>query len=240
MGPLVTGVIALACVFGGALLGMFCRKHVPSEYQASESKEVVRLVMGLVVTTAAMALGLLVGSAKNFFDTQNAEMAQIAGNYILLDRVLTSYGPGASDARAALRSELADQLGESGTLERRNRAYMNIKEGVEMERYDSRKDPGAFSRGRQSTVPEAAVPRPAVSIRPNPLAAICTKCSSFSTIFDGYADLLAGAALREFRNISLPQPVSTGQPVRVCDGSLWGESPDSCDVPPSKWTNSNF
>ncbi|MFZ0517793.1 MAG: hypothetical protein WBG35_11190 [Acidobacteriaceae bacterium] len=132
MGPLVMGVIALACVFGGALLGMFCRKHVPSEYQASESKEVVRLVMGLVVTTAAMALGLLVGSAKNFFDTQNAEMAQIAGNYILLDRVLTSYGPGASDARAALRSELADQLGESGTLERRNRAYMNIKEGVEM------------------------------------------------------------------------------------------------------------
>lgn len=129
---LAISLVALGCVFGGALLGMLCRKRVPDEYQSAESKEVVRLGMGLVVTTAAMALGLLVGSAKSFFDTQNAEMAQIAGNYILLNHVLTSYGPGASDARAALRGELAHQLGESGPLERQNKAYMNIKEGVQM------------------------------------------------------------------------------------------------------------
>ena len=123
-------LIALACVFSGALLGMFCRRWVPDRHQGPDSKDIVRLAMGLVVTTAAMALGLLVGSAKSFFDTQNAEMAQIAANYVLLDQVLAYYGPDASDARAALRTELVHQLEETGPPLRRNRAYINIKSGT--------------------------------------------------------------------------------------------------------------
>jgi hypothetical protein len=91
----------------------------PDEYQGADSKDVVRLVMGLVVTTVALALGLLVGSAKSFYDTQNAEMAQLAANYIMLDRVLEFYGPEAADARAELRTvpinalALTDSIGES-------------------------------------------------------------------------------------------------------------------------------
>jgi hypothetical protein len=49
MGPLVTGVIALACVVSGALVGMIFRRHVPNEYQGADSKEVVRLVMGVAL-----------------------------------------------------------------------------------------------------------------------------------------------------------------------------------------------
>ena len=49
--------------------------------------------MGMVVTTSAIALGLLIGSAKSFFDTQNAEMVQIAANYVLLDRILAKLQP---------------------------------------------------------------------------------------------------------------------------------------------------
>lgn len=132
MGPLIMSLIALGCVFGSALLGLLWRKRLPNEYEAAESKEVVRLGMGLVVTTAAMALGLLVGSAKSFFDTQNAEMAQLAENYIVLDRVLGIYGPEASDVRVSLRTELAHQLKGTGSTGRQNRAYMHIKEGGEM------------------------------------------------------------------------------------------------------------
>ena len=130
MSPLTMSLIALACVFSGALLGMFCRRWVPDRHQGPDSKDIVRLGMGLVVTTAAMALGLLVGSAKSFFDTQNAEMGQFAADYILLDRVLENYGPEASEARAALRTELAQQFEESGPRERRNKAYIGIKSGA--------------------------------------------------------------------------------------------------------------
>ncbi len=132
MEPLASGLIALACVFGGGLLGIFCRRWVPDRHQGPDSKDVVRLAMGLVVTTSAIALGLLIGSAKSFFDTQNAEMAQIAANYVLLDRILANYGPEAADARATLRTELTHRVEESGRSDGAEKAYVTIKSGARM------------------------------------------------------------------------------------------------------------
>jgi H+/Cl- antiporter ClcA len=130
MDSLTTSVIALACVFSAPLLGTIFGKRIPDAYQASDSKDVVRLVMGLVVTTVAIALGLLVGSAKSFFDTQNSEMAQLASNYVLLDRMLAQYGPEANDARAALRTVLTNQLAAGNQLLGSNKTYSDIKSGA--------------------------------------------------------------------------------------------------------------
>lgn len=130
MDSLTTCVIALACVFSAALLGTIFGKRIPDAYQASESKDVVRLVMGLVVTTVAIALGLLVGSAKGFFDTQNSEMAQLAANYVLLDRMLAQYGPEANDARTELHTVLANQLAAQNQLLGSNKTYIDIQSGT--------------------------------------------------------------------------------------------------------------
>jgi hypothetical protein len=132
MDSLTKSVIALACVFGAALLGMFWRTRVPGEYQTSDSKDVLRLVMGLVVTTVGIALGLLVGSAKSFYDTQNAEMAQLAGNYVLLDRMLAQYGSEAKDVRAALRTVLDEQIQGREQLLGTNKMYSDIRSGTTM------------------------------------------------------------------------------------------------------------
>lgn len=132
MNSLTKSLIALACVFSAALLGMLIRKRVPGTYDDPESKDVVRLVMGLVVTTVAIALGLLVGSAKNFYDTQNAEMAQLAANYVMLDRLLAQYGPDANDARAALRIVLARQIQTREGVLGTNKIYSDIKSGATM------------------------------------------------------------------------------------------------------------
>jgi hypothetical protein len=129
MDALVKSLIALACVFGAALLGMFLRQQVPDACQATESKEVVRLVMGLVVTTVALALGLLVGSAKSFFDQQNAEIAEIAANYVLMDRLLGEYGPEANGARAALRAVLAHELAGEKSSDS-SKTFGDIKSGA--------------------------------------------------------------------------------------------------------------
>ena len=130
MSPLIKGTIALACVFSAALLGIFLRTRVPDRYQASDSKEVVRLSMGLVVTTVGLALGLLVGSAKSFYDTQNAEMAQIGTNYIMLDRLLSYYGPESADARSELRAILAERVENSARLAGENKSYTDIRSGA--------------------------------------------------------------------------------------------------------------
>jgi Mn2+/Fe2+ NRAMP family transporter len=112
MSSLTVSIIGFACVLGSALLGMLVRRFLPDDHLSTESKDVVRLGMGLVATTLALVLGLLVASAKGFYDTQSTEVTQAAADIVLLDRLLAHYGPETADARAALRSSVA------GTIER--------------------------------------------------------------------------------------------------------------------------
>ena len=107
MNPVTVSLLVFACVFGGALLGMFIHSLLPEAHLQPESKEVVRLAMGLVATTVALVLGLLIASAKNFYDTGNTEMTQLAADAVLLDRALVHYGPEAQEARDQLRSSVA-------------------------------------------------------------------------------------------------------------------------------------
>ncbi len=103
MSPIATSIIVFAFVFGGALAGAFLRPFLPDHHLSSDSKDVIRLGMGLVATTVALVLGLLIASAKGFYDTQNTEVIQAAANLVLLDRILVHYGPEANQSRASLR-----------------------------------------------------------------------------------------------------------------------------------------
>jgi len=102
-----TAGIVFVCVFGGALLGMALRGILPGHHLSSESKDVVKLGMGLLATMAALVLSLLIASAKSAYDTQRSELTQVAANVILLDRVLANYGPESKDARDLLRRIVA-------------------------------------------------------------------------------------------------------------------------------------
>ena len=66
--------------------------------------------MGMIVTMTALVLGLLVASAKSFYDTQSNELTQLSANVILLDRALAHYGPEANEARDLLRGAAARTL----------------------------------------------------------------------------------------------------------------------------------
>jgi hypothetical protein len=102
--------IIFACVFGGALLGMLIRKIVPTDHLSQESKDVVKLGTGLIATMAALLLGLLTASAKGSFDAQTNEVKETATNIILLDRVLSQYGPDAAGLRRELRAVVAQKV----------------------------------------------------------------------------------------------------------------------------------
>ena len=107
MSSIATSSIVFACVFGGALLGMFLRKLLPQNHLSDDSKSVVMIAMGLVATMTALVLGLLISSAKNSFDTLNSEIVETSSKIILLDRTLASYGPETKEARDLQRSEVA-------------------------------------------------------------------------------------------------------------------------------------
>src|SRR5271165_6565606 len=106
MSPISISMIVFVCVFGGALLGIFLHSLLPKQHLDSDSKEAVRLGMALVGTTLALVLGLLIGSGKGFYDTQNSEVTQLAADVVLLDRVLGHYGPETKEIRALLRSSV--------------------------------------------------------------------------------------------------------------------------------------
>lgn len=102
MSPMSIGWTVLACVFGGALLGMALRLILPEHHLSAESKDVIKLGMALTATMSALVLALLTNSAKSSFDAQRNEVTQISANIILLDRILAHYGPETKEARDLL------------------------------------------------------------------------------------------------------------------------------------------
>jgi len=107
MASIHAAAVIFGCVFGGALMGIALQSVLPRHHLDSETKDLVKLCVGLVGTMAALVLGLLVASTKASYDTHRAEITQIAADTILLDRVLSQYGPEAADARATLRQAMA-------------------------------------------------------------------------------------------------------------------------------------
>ena len=110
MNPLTVSCIVFGCIVAGTLFGMILRTALHEKHWSAESKDLVKLGMGLIATMTALVLGLLVASAKSSFDTQRNGLAQLSGNIIFLDRMLAHYGPEAGDARTILRAAVADTL----------------------------------------------------------------------------------------------------------------------------------
>ena len=110
MSSFAIGWIVFACVCAGTLFGMILRAILPERHLSSESKDLVKMGMGLIATMSALVLGLLIASAKSSFDAQRNGMAQLAGNTIFLDRLLARYGPETKDVREMLRAAVADLL----------------------------------------------------------------------------------------------------------------------------------
>jgi hypothetical protein len=107
MSPLVIFLIAFVFIFGGTLFGIFLRNILPVHHLSDESKDAVKLGIGMIATLAALVLGLLVASAKGTFDTASTGLRQIGARIILLDRTLAHYGPETMEARELLRRSLA-------------------------------------------------------------------------------------------------------------------------------------
>ncbi len=116
MSSLLVSTIVFACVFGGAVAGMILHVKLGEHQFSNETKDVVRLGLGLITTMTALVLGLLISTAKASYDLRRAQVTQMAAEAILADRSLMLYGPEARETRTALRdlvSNIAAQLDSS-------------------------------------------------------------------------------------------------------------------------------
>ena len=106
MNTTLTALIVFGCLIAAVLVGRAIRTLLPDEHVTSDSRDAIKLAMGLVATMSALVLGLLVSSAKGSYDTERSEVIQMASKIAFLDRVLAAYGPEAANVRALLRQSV--------------------------------------------------------------------------------------------------------------------------------------
>jgi hypothetical protein len=92
------------------LVGRTLRGVLPEQHLSTESRDAMKLAIGLVATMSALVLGLLVSSAKGAYDTERSEVILMASKVTFLGRVLDAYGPEAAGVRALLRNTIEESI----------------------------------------------------------------------------------------------------------------------------------
>ena len=99
----IVGIIVFTCTFVGALFGMRLRTALPEHWLDAESRDTVKVGVGLIATMTALVLGLVTASAKSSFDAVDTAVKQTATQLLALDRVLARYGSETGEIRKGLQ-----------------------------------------------------------------------------------------------------------------------------------------
>lgn len=110
MNPTGIGIAIFAFTLGGALLGMWLRSCLPEGQLDTESKDTVRLGVGLIATMTALVLGLVTASATSSFDAVEAGIRQYAIDLLALDRTLARYGSETREIRGGLQRAVGARI----------------------------------------------------------------------------------------------------------------------------------
>jgi hypothetical protein len=102
MSPTVIALIVFGCLIAAVLVGRAIRNLLPDEHVTSDSRDAIKLAMGLVATMSALVLGA--------YDTERSEVIQIAAKVAFLDRVLAVYGPEAAGIRVQVRENVEEGI----------------------------------------------------------------------------------------------------------------------------------
>ena len=106
MSSVTAFVASFISILTGAAIGMILRRNFQTGVLDTGSREAIRLAAGFLATLAALVIGLMIASAKNSFDSQNSNIRQLGTNAVLVDLMLTKYGPEAKTARTLLRETI--------------------------------------------------------------------------------------------------------------------------------------
>jgi hypothetical protein len=113
MSSIAVALLVFTCALAGVAIGMLLRRVLPDHHLSEDSKDVVKLGIGMVATMTALILGLMIASAKSAFDARDAAVKHVAASVLALDRSLADYGPETAAIRETLRRALAERLEET-------------------------------------------------------------------------------------------------------------------------------
>jgi hypothetical protein len=108
--PFTIGVVVFVLTLGAALAGIMLRGVLPDHHLDGESRDTVKLGIGLIATMTALVLGLVTASTKAAFDALDQTVKHTAADILSLDRVLARYGPEAQPIRVAMKQAVGRKI----------------------------------------------------------------------------------------------------------------------------------
>jgi hypothetical protein len=109
--------VVLLVLLGSSIAGMFVRPLLSEHHRSREVIDFVQLVIAMLMTFAALVLGLLTSSAKSSYDKVGNDLRGLAIGIIQLDRSLREWGAETKPARELLRSYTAAAIASTWTEE---------------------------------------------------------------------------------------------------------------------------
>ncbi len=110
MNSIVVSATVFAVIFAGAVLGMCLRCALPEEQLGPETKDVLRLATGLVVTMTALVLGMLVSTANSSYQNRKNQLSEMASDFVVVDHLLGTYGSETHAIRLEMRNLVQHSL----------------------------------------------------------------------------------------------------------------------------------
>ena len=144
MYPLSSALIVFALLLLGALIGVVVRPLLPEEHKAHQTVQHVHLIVGMLVTFAALVLGLMTASAKGTFDNASDDFRALASDLVQFDITAREYGTDADPVRKRIRAYLAAVIASTwrhetpppGNYYPRNLAPKDVTENLDDVRLD--------------------------------------------------------------------------------------------------------
>lgn len=103
MNASIVGLVVFGFGLTGALFGLTLARRMPQHELDSQSRDSIKLAVGLIATMTALVLGLVTASAKSTFDSLSAAVKTSAVDVLALDRTLARYGLETAEIRADLK-----------------------------------------------------------------------------------------------------------------------------------------
>jgi hypothetical protein len=105
--------VVFASLLAAIVLGTLMSPRFADRHLTSDSRDSVKLVLGLMATLAALQLGLLVNSANQSFGAERQQVNAVAAKIATLNRVLTVYGAEADGARNELQAAIESAIAQA-------------------------------------------------------------------------------------------------------------------------------
>lgn len=106
-----TGLLSASVVFllliGSATLASAARERLPERHRGRDTAELMQLTINLLVTFAALVLGLMTATVKHSFDQAGHDRQTYTMKLAALDVCLRDYGPESQDIRNLLHGYVA-------------------------------------------------------------------------------------------------------------------------------------